>query len=131
MFCEPTWRRFVDRLAIAGVIDRPAYGVSWETPAWQSIDPEKDARADLAEVRAGFATRSQMIQRRGYDPDEVLEELAAENDRLDELGLVLDSDPRRVAQTGKAQVTKDTADAAAAAAGDGDGSDGSDGGKGQ
>jgi lambda family phage portal protein len=117
MFCAPTWRRLVDRLAIAGVIDRPAYGVTWETPSWGSIDPEKDARSDLAERRAGFATMAQMIMRRGYDPDEVLEQLAAENKQLDDLGLVLDSDPRRVSNLGKAQVTKDTADNVAGDAG--------------
>lgn len=102
-FCDPSWRRFVDRLVIAGEIDRPAYGVKWETPALPSINPREDALADQAEVRSGFATLSQKIAQRGYDPDEVLEERAADDKRLDELGLVLDSDPRKVASSGAAQ----------------------------
>ena len=83
---------------------------------WEGFD------ADFCRAVAAATFRT---VKRGYDPDEVLEELAAENDQLDELGLVLDSDPRRVAQTGKAQVTKDTADAAAS--GDSNGGKGNDG----
>ncbi|MEH0072916.1 hypothetical protein V6L77_26170 [Pannonibacter sp. Pt2-lr] len=44
----------------------------------------------------------------------MLAEIAATNAKLDDLGLVLDSDPRRVTKTGSAQAGDPTADPAAA-----------------
>lgn len=44
------------------------------------------------------------------NPDTVLAEMAATNAKLDVLGLVLDSDPRRVTKTGSAQAREATAD---------------------
>ena len=47
------------------------------------------------------------------DPDAVLAEIAATNAKLDALGLVLDSDPRRVTKTGSAQSNDPATDPAA------------------
>lgn len=46
------------------------------------------------------------------DPDAVLAEIAATNAKLDGLGLVLDSDPRRVTKTGSAQAGDPSGDPA-------------------
>jgi capsid protein len=48
-------------------------------------------------------TLAEVIARQGRNPDAVLAEIAATNAKLDSLGLVLDSDPRRVTKTGSAQ----------------------------
>ena len=117
MFCDPAWRRFIDRLALAGVIDRPAYGVEWETPRFESVDPYKDSIADRNDVRSGFVSLFQAIQRRGYNPREVLQQAADANALLDQLGLTLDSDPRRVSSSGlQQQVQPDNVDTAGSAA---------------
>ena len=39
----------------------------------------------------------------GYDAEEIDAEIAADNERADNLGLILDSDPRKVAKTGAVQ----------------------------
>ena len=54
-------------------------------------------------IRAGLMSRSEAISAFGYDAEEIDREIAADNARADALGLVLDSDPRRVARTGAAQ----------------------------
>jgi capsid protein len=59
--------------------------------------------ADLLAIRSGTMTLAEAIARQGRNPDAVLAEIAATNAKLDELGLVLDSDPRRVTKTGSAQ----------------------------
>jgi hypothetical protein len=41
---------------------------------------------------------------RGYDPDEVFAEMAADNKKIDQLELVLDSDPRNTTQAGLPRV---------------------------
>ena len=61
--------------------------------------------ADLLAIRSGTRTLSEAIARNGRNPDAVLAEIAAINARLDDLGIVLDSDPRRVTKTGSAQTS--------------------------
>jgi capsid protein len=56
--------------------------------------------ADLLAMRSGTMTLAQAIARQGNNPDAVLAEIAAMNAKIDALGLVLDSDPRRVTKTG-------------------------------
>ena len=65
----------------AGLLHQPT---SW---GWQWVDPEKEFKAVVLAIRAGLMSRSE----------------AADNARADALGLVLDSDPRKVARTGAAQ----------------------------
>lgn len=45
-------------------------------------------------IRAGLMSRSEAISACGYDAEDVDREIAADNRRADELGLVFDSDPR-------------------------------------
>ena len=58
-------------------------------------------------------TLAEVIARQGRNPDAVLAEIAATNAKLDALGLVLDSDPRRVTKTGSAQTSDPASDPAA------------------
>jgi len=45
-------------------------------------------------------TLKEAIARQGYDPSLVLKEISATFDELDELGIVLDTDPRKSTRTG-------------------------------
>ena len=45
-------------------------------------------------IRAGLSSRSEAISAYGYDAEDVDREIAADNARADDLGLVFDSDPR-------------------------------------
>jgi lambda family phage portal protein len=103
MFLGAVWRKFVDSAALLSRDFAGAYAVEWTMPKRPSVDPEKDARADVIEIRSGLSTLGEKIRERGYDADAVLEEIAATNKRIDELDIVLDSDPRRVSQQGLAQ----------------------------
>lgn len=120
MFCAPTWRRFIDRLVLLGTLDRPYYGVDWATPRFESVDPQKDAEADKTEVRSGFQSLKAVIARRGYNPDQVLREIAETYKLLDQLGLKLDTDPRN--GDGKGGAAPAAADSAKEEADEQDGS---------
>lgn len=104
MFCEPVWRWFIEAAQDAGMVpggmDIPA---EWAPPRFEAVNPKQDAEADLLEVRAGFASPQQQIARRGYDPEEVIEEWREFAALTDQLGLVFDSDPRRGARGGTGQ----------------------------
>jgi capsid protein len=54
-------------------------------------------------VRAGFASPQQKISKRGYDPDEVLEDWAKWMAKVDAAHAVFDSDPRRMTKGGQGQ----------------------------
>ncbi|MFN3577250.1 MAG: phage portal protein, partial [Tabrizicola sp.] len=103
MFCAPVWRWFTEAAWAAGRIPTPDVPVEWSPPKFEAVDPQKDAMADLLAIRSGTMTLAEAIARQGRNPDAVLAEIAATNAKLDELGLVLDSDPRRVTKTGSAQ----------------------------
>lgn len=105
MFCRPVWRRFIgmclDMGYLRGTVDD--YPCEWIAPAHEAIDPDKDLRADILAVRSGRMTQRQFIAAWGNDPDTHLQQIADSNAELDRLGLVLDTDPRRMSSAGQAQ----------------------------
>jgi lambda family phage portal protein len=112
-FCRPIIIDWMDALVLAGdskinaadyLKNRRLYqAVEWRTPKWAWVDPYKDALAEIAQIRAGIKSRSMVIEEQGYDPEMVDQEQADDNKRADELGLVLDSDARKVNKTGTEQ----------------------------
>ena len=85
----------------AGKLPNGAISAEWTAPRFEAVDPLKDIQADILAVRAGVMTLKEAIARQGYDPAQVLAEIAATNAELDAAGLVLDTDPRRSTKTGQ------------------------------
>ncbi|WP_162600025.1 phage portal protein [Azospirillum sp. TSH58] len=111
---DPLWRWYVDGMFVAGRIREKNYGVEWDTPRFISIDPYKDALADLIEMRAGLKSPIAAIGERGYHWKSVLAEFRAYFDAVDGEGLVFDSDARKVTKSGSANnLTPQQMDAAA------------------
>lgn len=109
---HPVWGWFVEAAKMAGKIPEDAdVGVEWQPPEFESISPVDDAKADLIDVRMGKRTLAEVIAKTGRNPATVIEEIAGINKQLDDNGIVLDSDPRRVAINGQMQWT-DNSDAA-------------------
>jgi lambda family phage portal protein len=103
MLCEPLWRWFLEAAYLAGKIDHMDHPAEWSPPRFYSADPGRDVKAKLDAVRAGFKSLSSAIAETGYNPDDVLAQIAADNKKLDALGIILDSDPRRMSQAGQTQ----------------------------
>jgi lambda family phage portal protein len=109
MFCEPIWRWFIEAAQLAGLLPLDAViPAEWAPPRFEMVNPLQDVQADLLETRAGFASPQQMIAKRGYDPAAVIEEWAAHAEATDALGLIFDSDPRKVSKGGNTQPTETT-----------------------
>lgn len=108
-FCDPVWYWFMEIAGIfAGVTNgRPGVAdppdAEWTAPPMPMIDPVNEGLAYMRNVRAGIMSLSEALRERGYDPDAVLAEIAADNEKLDALGLILDSDPRKMTQAGQLQ----------------------------
>jgi len=109
--CRPIWQAWLRQTVLAGAIEAPGFArrprdytaCKWVPQGWQWVDPEKEFKALLLAIRAGLMSRSEAVSAFGYDAEDVDREIATDNARADSLGLVFDSDPRKVATTGAAQ----------------------------
>jgi lambda family phage portal protein len=109
------WLMFIPRVLRGGIfkwfleacelsgISTAGIGSAWTPPRRQMIDPVAETRALGEAVRLGLMSLSEAIRQLGYDPKEVLEEKKKDNELIDALGLVLDSDPRQVTAQGMVQ----------------------------
>jgi len=105
MYCRPTWRRFIDTLVLIGKLPEANYSVQWTAPKFESVDPLKDAMAELKKIRTGTLTLPEAIAQNGYDPEKQLLEIKRVNELLDEYKIILDCDPRNVNDKGVEQPT--------------------------
>lgn len=94
-FCNPAFDRFKKYCAIKGV-DASLAQVEWTPPARQMIDPTSEVAATRDALRSGLQTIPGALRELGLDPENHLKEIAKTNALLDQLGLILDSDPRRI-----------------------------------
>ncbi len=111
-FCAPAWAWMLETLALAGedVENAPA---EWTPPPTPMLDPDKEGMANSRMIRAGQKTHDEMVREQGYNPEEFWKEYAAGLKRLDDLGIVLDSDPRRTTGAGQVQAPSNAGDPSA------------------
>lgn len=103
--CDPVWMRFVNACRIAGIVpDKTGYEVEWSPPAFDLLDREAEAKADVIEVRAGTSTWPQVVARKGYDPQKQLDEIQKWNADVDQRGIILETDPRKIGRNGAMQL---------------------------
>jgi lambda family phage portal protein len=109
--CQPIYERWVEMAVMSGQLRMPAfdmdpdryYECKWIAPAAQFVDPQKEAEAYKSMIRSGIMTLSQVIALHGGDFEEVMRQRAHELATMDELGIVLDSDPSAVDKAGQSQ----------------------------
>jgi lambda family phage portal protein len=100
VFCQPVWDWFIEAAFVAGLVPVPKVPVKWSPPRFEYLNPLDDARADLMMMRMGATSLPRVVGRQGEDLDDILAEIAATNTKLDQAGIILDSDPRKVSQQG-------------------------------
>jgi len=93
LLCQREWDWFIDAAIAADVLPDRAYPVLWRAPAWEEVDPWKEAKADAQELGAGLTTLHEVYAKRGKDFDETIATIAAERRALDALGLRFDFMP--------------------------------------
>jgi lambda family phage portal protein len=113
-FCRPTFKEWMNTALLAGALpgcdpgDKDLYRVAWMPQGFDWVDPLKDAKARIMEVRAGFTPRRDVVASLGYDVEEVDEAQAADNKRSDALGLHYDSDGRILPVAGEGEAAGST-----------------------
>lgn len=102
-----SWEWFQQGATLMG-FDAETASMEWTAPRREMIDPGKEIGAMREAVRAGFCSLSEAQRMMGYDPAKLLEEYKMDADKLDELELVFDTDPRHMTQQGQAQPPEPT-----------------------
>lgn len=104
LLCRPMVQRRMRRLMLE-TGDRRFLDVrtSFALPIRRLVDPIKDLMGEIMEIRAGLKLISKGLAERGINADEHMRQIANMNALVDELGLALDSDPRRVTDSGVLQ----------------------------
>ncbi len=113
-FCRPIVNSWFHTAVLAGVFktvsltdylnnQRKYQCVSFMPDAWDYTNPVDDRIAEQMDIRNGLDSRGAIVGRRGNDVEKVDKLIAEDNARVDILGIVLDSDPRHTAKSGKIQ----------------------------
>lgn len=107
---RPIYERFVALAVASGELVLPpgmtpamAVGADYLPPPMPWIDPQKEAMALRTQVRAGFRSTSSVIAERGGRMYDTFEQIRLERSWANELGIVLDTDPRQVSGAGLTQ----------------------------
>lgn len=100
--CQPILSWWVDAAVAAGSLpDVPAlYEPRWSEPQIEEVDRLREAQADLAELRAGTSSWSEVVASKGKDPAALLEEIASERKKFSVLNVVFDSNPNLATASG-------------------------------
>lgn len=103
--CRPVIAAFLRFGEAAGALTHPpaANIIRWIAPLPEFLDSQGEVAAEVMRIRAGLKSRSEAVSAQCLNVDDVDREIAADNARADQLGLVLDSDARRVTMQGQAQ----------------------------
>lgn len=111
---QPIWEWWCETAFLAGVIDAAYVPVEWSPPKFEWVDPTADVQAAVTAVRNGFRSWQDVVTETGRNPDDVMDEIADWNAKLDDKGITLDSDPRRTTVQGLQQKveTEDTGEEA-------------------
>jgi lambda family phage portal protein len=100
-FLNPVWAWAMQASEIMGL---PTVAMTeWTAPPLPMIEPDKEGLAIQRNIRTGITTLSEEIRARGYNRNQFLDELQADFKDLDDRGLVLDCDPRKMTQAGMFQ----------------------------
>jgi len=112
-FHQQVFDKWLEMAVLSGELNLPAYETNparyaaskWVPRSWEWVDPQKEVSAYKDAVRCGFKTLRQVVTEQGGDLDDVLIARQAELAMLDEMGIVLDTDPSEVNGGGGSQAT--------------------------
>ena len=103
-FLKPIVADFKNVLTIMGINEENLVCM-FGLPKREMIDPTKEVPAKIKAIRGGLSTLSDEILSMGKDPKQHFDQIKKDNEMLDKLELVLDSDPRLTVMNGKLQDT--------------------------
>jgi lambda family phage portal protein len=95
--CRPVWQRWMQTAVLSDTLSMPGFTanpaqytkVKWITPKWEWVDPLKDRQAEQIAQEQGWKSPSDIIEEEGNDVDETYRRIAADQQRIKDLGIKL------------------------------------------
>lgn len=111
-FHRRVFSEWLDLAVLSNALSLPGYELAperfkaarWMPRGWAWVDPAKEVAAYKEAVRCGFKTLGDVIAEQGGDLDELLLARQSELAMLDQMGIVVDSDPTQVTGAGQQQM---------------------------
>jgi len=97
--CRPVYGEWLKMFLLSGVSDLPMtkydkfHADNWLPRRWQWVDPLKDAKANQLMREMGWKSDSQIVGEHGNDRDEILQQIAADEQEEVEMGVSLGVSP--------------------------------------
>lgn len=105
--CRPSWRRVMRAASARGLQVSPDLAAKYAMPKRPWVDPAKDLQAAQLELTLGLDSWPEMVAARGYDPDDLLEEIKQWTGKLKEAGIKFSAAPGQAAGSTPAGEGKD------------------------
>jgi lambda family phage portal protein len=97
------WRWFQTAASVTGVPTDGLVG-DWTPPKRELFDPQSETSSTRDRIRGGLLPPLDAIRAEGYEPLDLIEQWKEWVKMLDEAGITLDTDPRKVSAAGLTQV---------------------------
>lgn len=97
--CDTLFRWFREERELAGV-SMTGLRCKWIEPPREMFDPTREVPPLIKLVRAGLKSMQDALTEAGENPEQHAEQLKQWNDLIDTLGIILDTDPRKVSAAG-------------------------------
>jgi lambda family phage portal protein len=104
-FCRPVWQWWIRIMVASGELPEEilAAPVRWVGVPIPTLDSRMETQSTVQKIRAGLMSRNEAVRGSGVDIESLDREIAADNARADALGLIFDSDARKVTLQGQEQ----------------------------
>jgi lambda family phage portal protein len=87
--CKPLADLFVAAAVLTGKVRQgTTYGLEYDTPKYDYVNPQQEAQADALQVATGLSSLSAKLRARGENPDKVFTEIADDFQKLKDLGVL-------------------------------------------
>ena len=105
------YESWLEMAVMSGALVLPTYEteperyekIRWVCRGYSYVDPQREVEAQKNAVRSGFKTLGDCVSENGGDLDELLVARQSELAKLDEMNIVLDTDPSAVNKSGGSQ----------------------------
>jgi capsid protein len=97
-FCDPIAKSFMDEAVLSGKLALPGYftnprqywNFEWQPPGMETIDPGRETKARIDEIKTRLRSPQEIIKSRGRDPEAVVNEIAEFKRLCESKGLTME-----------------------------------------
>lgn len=87
LFCKPVMSAWLRAASLSNNNIKQDVTVDWTTPKWDWVDPLKDIKGEEMELANNLKSWSEGARQRGYNPDQLLEEIKKDRASFKDAGI--------------------------------------------